>query len=60
MVSEPPRLYTPKEVANLLRVSVPTVRRWTVAGKLPYLKIEGSVRFRATDVQKFIDRGEVK
>ena len=56
-MSEPPRLYTPKEVATLLRVSVPTVRRWIVAGKLRYLKIEGGIRFRPADVHEFIERG---
>ena len=52
-----PRLYTPKEVASLMRVSLPTVRRWTSAGKLPYLKIEGGIRYRAQDLTAFIERG---
>lgn len=52
-----PRLYTPKEVANLLRVSLPTLRRWSDNGKLPYLKIEGSIRYRSSDITDFINRG---
>lgn len=56
-VSNEPQLYTLKEVANILRVSSGTIRRWSESGKLPYLKIEGSIRYRRDDIVAFINSG---
>ena len=52
-----PLLYTPKQVAGLLQVSLTTIRRWTADGQLPCLKIGGGIRYRPRDVRAFIDRG---
>lgn len=40
-----------KELASRWKVSVRTVRKWRLDGKGPaYLKIEGAVRYRLSDV----------
>ncbi len=39
------RLVTAKEVAELLAVSVRTIRDWTYLRKIPFVKINGAVRF---------------
>ena len=45
-----------REVAQCLAVSVATVRRWRLLGNGPkFLKIIGSVRYRAADVKAFLD-----
>jgi len=60
-MSEPYRrpgaLLSAKEVAVWLSIDVRTVRRWTVAGKLPPPIRLGrrSTRWRAGDIQKFLD-----
>ena len=38
-------LLTVDEVANLLRISVKTLRQWVYRGLVPNLKINGIVRF---------------
>ena len=48
-------LLTPEEVAGILKVSPRTLRNWRASGKgPPYLKLEGSVRYRRGDVRAWI------
>lgn len=57
---EPPptdTLWTYTEAAAFLRVSRPTVFRLHKLGKLPAVRILGSVRFRRADVEAFVARG---
>jgi excisionase family DNA binding protein len=50
-------LLTQKEVAKRLGVSVSSVRRYTKAGLVPYVKLpSGPVRYRPEDVEEFIWR----
>lgn len=53
-------LLTPHEVAEVLRISVRTLNRVVATGELPFINIPGglrrTMRFRASDVQGFIDR----
>lgn len=46
------QLLTPKEVAQLFRVSIPTVRRWAFDGRLPGIKIGKMLRFHAGAVER--------
>ncbi|MCF8012670.1 MAG: helix-turn-helix domain-containing protein [Clostridiales bacterium] len=50
------RFYTVKEVANRLRVSVPTVYQWVETGKLGAIKVKGVVRITEEDVDEFIKK----
>lgn len=57
MMSEPlPTLLTTEEVAKALRVDPRSVRRWAQEGKLPSVKLAGTVlRFRAVDVKQWVE-----
>ena len=50
-------LLTPDDVASLLDVSPQTLASWRTTGRyeLPFLKIGRLVRYRASDVEEFID-----
>ncbi|HEX4607537.1 MAG TPA: helix-turn-helix domain-containing protein [Urbifossiella sp.] len=45
------RLYTPDEVAELLSVSLRSVRRWTRTGRLKGVKVGRFFRYRPDDVK---------
>jgi len=47
-------LLSPKELAQILRISVPTAYQWARRGILPYYKLEGVVRFSRDDVLDFL------
>jgi excisionase family DNA binding protein len=50
----PPRFYSIDEVADLLRVSLRTVRRWIKGGKLRAHRFGRTLRIAHDDLQKFI------
>jgi excisionase family DNA binding protein len=56
----PPRFYSIDEVADLLRVSTRTIRRWIKAGKLHGHRFERTVRIAHEDLQDFIARHEIR
>ncbi len=49
------KLYTPQQVAKILQISVPTVKRWLLSGELPGIKIGpgGYWRVRSDDLVKY-------
>lgn len=48
-------LLTAQEVADRLRITVRTLQRLEADGHLPAIRIGRSVRYRAEDLQAFID-----
>lgn len=46
-------LLTTEEVAQLLRVSVQSVRRWVRQGRIEFLRIGGTIRIPASQLSKF-------
>ena len=45
-----------KQAAKFLAVSIPTLRRWRLLGKGPiFRKLNGAVRYAATDLNRFLD-----
>jgi excisionase family DNA binding protein len=54
------RLITLDEVAERMRVSVPTVRRWIKAGKLPATKPGGVYRVRGSAFEEFVEKNTGK
>lgn len=50
------RFYTVDQVADLLEVSIRTVRRWIVEGDLPAHRFGRQVRISETDLKVFVER----
>jgi excisionase family DNA binding protein len=51
------RLLTVTEVARILAVSRSSVYRLVERGELPRVRVGGSARFRAADIEALIERG---
>lgn len=55
------KLLTQAEVAEMLGVSVGTVENWRYRRVGPdYIPVEGSIRYRLSVVEKYLDRQTVK
>lgn len=50
---------TPQEVADLLRVSPDTVRRWINAGRLPAYKVGRGLRIKRIDFDSWLSEQQV-
>jgi excisionase family DNA binding protein len=55
----PPGLLTASEVAELLKLSVATVRRLQRQRKIPFVKVGRSVRFVRGDLSAYLERRRV-
>jgi excisionase family DNA binding protein len=53
-------LLTIAEVAELLKVSVPSVRRLQQGRHLPFVKVGGSVRFSKPDILAYLEKRRVE
>jgi len=52
------RMLRPKQLCEVLSISVPTLYRWEAEGKVPIEKVRlgpGIVAYRRTDVEKWIN-----
>jgi len=53
-------LLTLNEVAELFKISVPSVRRLQQQRCIPFIKIGGSVRFAKSDLVSYVERERVE
>jgi len=58
-VSTTNNLITPEELASILRMSKPSVYRLIEKRKIPFYKISGSLRFKLTDIEKYINSSRI-
>jgi excisionase family DNA binding protein len=49
------KLLTPSEAADILRVKLSTLYKYSMAGRIPTTKIGGALRFRAEDLANYIE-----
>ena len=56
----PSRLYSVKEVAERLAVSIKSVRRWITAGDLRAYRLGHQLKISAEDLRSFLDRRGAK
>lgn len=51
-------LLTPKEAAELLKISTGTLANWRTKGtnRLKFVKCEGRIRYKASDVRDYLER----
>jgi excisionase family DNA binding protein len=47
-------LLTTDDICRLLKVKKPYIYQLTHKGKIPFIKIEGIIRFRATEISKWL------
>lgn len=57
---DPMELLTIKEVAQMLRISMPGVRRLQTGRHIPFFKIGGSVRFSKSDIAAYLERSRIE
>lgn len=53
-------LLTVSDVAGILKVSIPTVRRLQQRRKIPFVKVGGSIRFARGDVAVYLAARRVR
>lgn len=53
-------LLTLSDVAEILKISVPTVRRLQQQRKIPFIKVGGSIRFARSDVASYLAARRVR
>ena len=46
---------TAKEVADMVKLSEQTIRRYVMLGQIPFYKIVRAVRFKPSEIQKWVD-----
>jgi excisionase family DNA binding protein len=52
-------LLTIPDVAELLKISVPTVRRLQQQRKMPFIKVGGCVRFTRGDIAAYLEKRRI-
>jgi excisionase family DNA binding protein len=45
------------ELAEYLKLAEQTIRRWVLNREIPYHKIKKVIRFRVSEIEKWIDKG---
>ena len=50
-------LLTVKDLTGILQVTEQTIQRYILAKEIPYCKIKRMVRFRPSEIEKWIDNG---
>lgn len=47
-------LLTIDDISKTLKVSIKTLRNWCYRAKIPYVKVNGCVRFRVSDINAWL------
>ena len=50
---------TADEVASLLKLSLQTIRRYTMLKQIPYHKINRAVRYKKTEIELWVENNDV-
>jgi len=51
---------TVKEVAVIVRLSVPTIRRYTMNKEIPFHKINRAVRYKKSEIELWVEKREAE
>jgi len=54
------RLMTVEEIAEYLQVKPSTIYQWTHTGYIPHIKLGNRVRFRLSQVDRWVEKRENK
>jgi len=50
------KLLNPHEIADVLGVQPSTIYQWTHQGYIPHVKIGKFIRFKSTDIEKWVEK----
>ena len=50
------KLLTPQELSDLLQIKLSTIRKWTHFQYVPYVKLGRFVRFKESEILKWIEK----
>ena len=50
---------TAKEVAEMVRLTVQTIRRYTMRNQIPFHKINRAVRYKKSEIELWVERRKV-
>lgn len=51
---------TRKETTKILGITLPTLRAWTIAGKIPAYRISSRIRYKRSEVIAYVESGLIK
>jgi excisionase family DNA binding protein len=51
---------TRKETIEILGITLPTLRAWTVAGRIPCYRMSSRIRYKRSDVIAYVESGLIK
>ena len=51
------KLFTIKQVSEILSVSENTIRKWVITKRIPFIKVGFLVRFKESDVKAILEGG---
>ncbi len=54
------KLLTPRDIANLINCRPSTIYAWAKCGAIPAKKINGLVRFDATEIEQWLSKQNVQ
>ncbi len=57
MLTRPDRLLRPTEAAERLGLKDPTIRKYAAQGRVPFVRVGRSLRFRESDITLVLARG---
>ncbi len=58
--SELQTVLTATEVAQYLKVKEGTLRNWVYKSQIPHIKVNGALRFRIQDIDKWMDKSTIE
>jgi excisionase family DNA binding protein len=59
-IQEEAILLTRKETIKILRITLPTLRAWTIAGRIPCYRVSSRVLYKRSEVFAYVESGLIK
>ena len=59
-IEDPDSFITRKEAIKILGITLPTLRAWTVAGRIPSYQMASRVRYKRSEVIAYVESGRIR
>lgn len=60
LIEDPDSFITRKETIKILGITLPTLRAWTVAGRIPSYRMSSRVRYKRSEVIAYVESGRIR